>query len=330
MAVPDPAAIAGSGSRVMVSSILLAVVGAFLFAISAALQQYAASAVPPEQDERPAVLRIFGLLRRLTRDPLWLLGWVANIAGFAAQAVALHLGSIVVVQALVVTQLLFALPLGTIPFGRRPLRRDWLGTAAVCAGLVTLLVTRGDVPQTTARRGDVWSLVAVDAGLIALLVLVSWFVRAVGHHRTAAIATGAGICISVTAVLVVTVGNDISGHGLFGALGWPLVALGGSTLLSMVLVQEAFAAGTLATALTAMTIADPLASWVAGTVLFDAKPVVGPGALAGSVLALVLIGVGVVVLANSPTLRAGRHPSPRTPEADPTPSHSTETVQPLP
>jgi hypothetical protein len=314
----------------MVPSILLAVLGAFLFAVSAALQQYAASSVPDEPDERPAVLRIFGLLRRLTRDPLWLLGWVANIAGFAAQAFALHLGSIVVVQALVVTQLLFALPLGTLPFGRRPLRRDWLGTAAVCTGLASLLATRGDVPQTVARRGDVWSLVAVDAGLIVLLLVVSWFVRAVGHHRTAAIATGAGICISVTAVLVVTVGNDISAHGLFSAVGWPLVALGGSTLLSMVLVQEAFAAGTLATALTAMTIADPLASWIAGTVLFDAKPAVSPTALAGSVLALVLIAIGVAMLANSPTLRAGRLPSPRTPEADRLPSRSTDSVQPLP
>jgi hypothetical protein len=314
----------------MVPSILLAIVGAFLFAVSAALQQYAASAVPPEEDERPAVLRIFGLLRRLTRDPLWLLGWVANVGGFAAQAVALHLGSIVVVQALVVTQLLFALPLGTVPFGRRPLPRDWVGTAAVCAGLVSLLATRGDVPQTSAPRSHVWSLVAIDAGLIGLLVLVSWFVRAVGHHRTAAIATGAGICISVTAVLVVTVGNDISGHGLSGALGLPLAALCGSTLLSMVLVQEAFAAGTLATALTAMTIADPLASWIAGTVLFDAKPAVSPAALAGSVLALVLIGIGVAVLASSPTLRAARHPSPRTPVEDQLPSHSTDIVQRLP
>jgi hypothetical protein len=314
----------------MAASILLATLGAFLFAVSAALQQYAASTLPPDDDERPAVLRIFGLLRRLTRHPLWLLGWVANISGFAAQAFALHLGSIVVVQALVVTQLLFALPLGTLPFGRRPTRRDWMGTAAVCAGLVSLLIARGDVPQTVAQRGDMWSLIGVDAALIVLLLAVSWFVRAVGHHRTAAIGTGAGICISVTAVLVVTVGNDISAHGLFAALDWPLAALCASTLLGLVLVQEAFAAGTLATALTAMTIADPLASWIAGTVLFDAKPAVSAFALGGSALALVLIAIGVVTLANSPTLRAGRLPSPRTHEVDLRLSHSTDTVQPLP
>ena len=76
------------------------------------------------------------LLVRVAREPLWWWGWSAGVAGFSAQAVALHLGSIVVVQALVVTQLLFALPLGSVFTGRRPLRRDWWGSAAVCGGLV--------------------------------------------------------------------------------------------------------------------------------------------------------------------------------------------------
>ena len=48
---------------------------------------------------------------------------MAGVAGFGVQAMALRLGSIVVVQALMVTQLLFALAVGAVFTGRRPLRR---------------------------------------------------------------------------------------------------------------------------------------------------------------------------------------------------------------
>jgi hypothetical protein len=108
--------------------------GAMLFAVSAALQQHAARstarglssgriggragagtrervvAVPrgsalggrvpleriaPEADRQR--LRVSALLVRLARHPLWLLGWLAGLVGFGAQAMALHLGSIIVV-----------------------------------------------------------------------------------------------------------------------------------------------------------------------------------------------------------------------------------------
>ena len=61
------------------------------------------------------------------RDRLWLGGWAANLAGFMAQATALHFGSIAVVQALLVTQLLFAIVLGTIGTGRSVNVRDVVG-----------------------------------------------------------------------------------------------------------------------------------------------------------------------------------------------------------
>lgn len=283
------------------ASILLALLGALLFAVSAALQHHV---VGVHARQLTSVrLRVLALLSRLARDPLWLLGWVANLAGFAAQAAALHLGSIVIVQALLVTQLLFALPLSALPARRRPLRRDWFGTAAVCAGLAVLLTVRGAVPQTTGRRSEVWLVVCVAAGLIVLLLLASRV--AIGQqYRTAAIGAAAGICFCLTAVFLVLIGDDIAGGGPGAAVtDWPLPGLCASTLLGLVLVQRAFAAGTLPAAMTAMVVTDPVSSWIAGTVLFDAGPRLGAGVLAGSALGVGLIALGVAALANSPTLR---------------------------
>jgi len=300
------------------ASILLALLGALLFAVSAALQHHVVgeharqltSVAHPaidlgDPDDRPVrrPLRVLALLRRLARDPLWLLGWVANLAGFAAQAAALHLGSIVIVQALLVTQLLFALPLSVLSSRRRPLRRDWLGTAAVCAGLATLLTVRGAVPQTTGRRSEVWLVVCVAAGLILLLLLVSR-VATGQQYRTAAIGASAGICFCLTAVFLVLIGDDVARGGAPAAVtDWPVPGLCASTLLGLVLVQRAFAAGTLPAAMTAMVVTDPVSSWIAGTVLFDAGPRWGAGVLAGSAVGVAFIALGVAALANSPTLR---------------------------
>lgn len=284
----------------MPASIVLALTGAMLFAVSAALQQRAA--------RRGAQLagdgrRLLGLLRRLYRDPLWRLGWVVNVAGFAAQALALHLGSIAVVQALLVTQLLFALPLG-----RRPLRRDWLATGSICTGLVVLLAVRGTVPQTAVRRPIIWFIVIGAAAFIALLVSVARSPALPAGAGAAATAAAAGICFCMSAVFLVYAGDDVARHGVLAAvLDWPPLGLCVSMLLGMALVQGAFARGSLPAALTAMTIVDPVASWIAGALLFDVQPVFATRTMLGCVLAALLIIAGVITLAYSPTVRGERY-----------------------
>jgi drug/metabolite transporter (DMT)-like permease len=265
----------------------------------------AAADATPTGARRRWPVRALILIGRLARDPLWLAGWVANVAGFGAQALALHLGSIVIVQALLVTQLLFALPLSALSSRRWPLRRDWFGTVAVCSGLVLLLTSRGPVPQTTARRLETWLVVCTAGALVLTLLLVSRLFRAQRQqYRTAAVAAAAGICFCLTAIFLVLIGAAIAQHGVVdGIIGWPLLGLCGSTGLGLVLVQDAYAGGSLPAAMTAMAITDPVASWIAGSILFDARPQVSAATLSGCVVAVGLIALGVAALANSPTLR---------------------------
>jgi hypothetical protein len=255
-------------------------------------------------------LRIVVLLLRLLRDPWWLAGWLANVIGFALHALALHRGSIAVVQAVLVVQLLFALPLAAIPTASWPLRRDWVGMAAVCTGLISLLLIRGEIPQTTARRGTVPLVALVAGALVLALLAVAHVVRRHVQTRTAAVAVAAGVNISMTAVFLVFVTDDLAKRGLLATVSdWPMLGIIASTALGMVLVQESFASGSLATALTAITITDPLTSWAAGGVLFDVRPPLQPATIIGGVLAGALVVAGVALLANSPTLHDERRAS---------------------
>jgi uncharacterized membrane protein len=293
-------------------------------AVTASFQQGAAEAVTtrPQQGaaqagtegavagrRRWAWLPAVGLLAQLVRSPRWLAGWAVNLVGFGTHAVALHLGSITIVQALLVVQLLFALPLSTMRTGDLPARRDWLATVAVCAGLVVLLTVRGAVPQTTARHAAVPWLVLVAGALILALVAGARLVRHRTQTRTALVAVAAGLCFCVTAVFVVLATDDLSRHPfLTTALDWQLVGLVVSTVLGGLLAQDAFASGSLPTALTAMAVTDPVASWVTGALVFDVHPPFGATALLGSGAAVLLVAAGVTLLANSPTLHARRAP----------------------
>ncbi|MBO0871423.1 MAG: DMT family transporter [Micromonosporaceae bacterium] len=277
----------------MATSIPLALLGALLFAASAALQHGTV---------RRAALRgarLLGLLRGLFRQPLWLLGWVVNVAGFTVQAVALHLGSIAVVQALMVTQLVFALPLS----GHKPLRRDWAAAVAICAGLATVLWLRGTVPQEVPETGRALGVVAGAVVLILLLRLAGWLLRRIPQASAGACASAAGISFCVSAIFLTLTGDNVARHGVVGGLiGWPTVGLCVSTLVGLVQVQDAFSRGSLPTAMIAMTVVDPVASWIAGGLLFDARPAVHTGELVGCAIAAAVIVAGVVVVARSPTL----------------------------
>ena len=84
---------------------LLALAAAFFIAVGDVIHQRSAHDVT---DEPVGHLTLF---LSLLRDRQWWLGSGVAAAGFALQAAALGLGSVLLVQAVLVTSLLFALPI---------------------------------------------------------------------------------------------------------------------------------------------------------------------------------------------------------------------------
>src|SRR5262245_54121795 len=112
---------------------ILALVAALLFAIAATLQQREAMTVGGEGMSPKFFLE-------LIRHPLWLLGTAALIAGYIVQGAALGRGRLVVIQPLLVSTIVFALPLGILLTQQVVTARDWAAAAGVMAGLAAFIV----------------------------------------------------------------------------------------------------------------------------------------------------------------------------------------------
>ena len=84
--------------------IVFALLAALANAVNEATQHVASTAAPSRSSGWRLVVYLF-------RNPLWLFGWVALIAAFVFQALALNEGQISVVQPLLATELVFMLVL---------------------------------------------------------------------------------------------------------------------------------------------------------------------------------------------------------------------------
>jgi drug/metabolite transporter (DMT)-like permease len=133
--------------------ILFAVCAAVCMAVGIVVRQRATMDVP--SDEGVGVV----MLRTLLRRPMWWAGTAAAVAGFVFQALALVKGSLIVVQPLLVSALLFTLPLSARLAGRRVTRREWLW-----AGLLTVALALFVLVAHPGPRGQ-WATFPVTAAV---------------------------------------------------------------------------------------------------------------------------------------------------------------------
>jgi hypothetical protein len=280
--------------------IVLAVLAAFLFARAAVLQQQGLGAAFAGAEVRDAVhvARKFG---SVIGQRAWLIGWVTNLAGFLCQAIALHLGSVAVVQPLLTAQLVFTLVLVSLHRRSFPARRALLGAGSVCAGLALLFAVEGAPLTGEPDRREV-ALSAVAAGaLVAVLVAVS---RSNGVGPVPS-AVAAGLCFAMSAVFMKLTADDLVSVGIGGtARDWPGYCLAISTLAGLLIEQAAFAGPGLTWSVAAMNITNPVASYLAGVLAFNVRVPTDPGSLAGIAGAGLLVMVGVLGLARSPVRTA--------------------------
>ncbi|MBO0677009.1 DMT family transporter [Mycolicibacterium sp. S2-37] len=241
-------------------AVLLALGAAFFIAIGDVIQQRSAHAVTAEPAGHLA------LLAQLMRDPRWWLGGFVAVAGFGLQAAALGLGSVLMVQALLVTSLLFALPINARLTHRRVTRWEWLW-AVLLAGAVAVIVTVGNPTEGQARAGlEVWLVVAAVLGPALVLCVIGARIWS-GTAGAVLLALVAGSLWGVFAVLTKGVVERL-GDGLWAVLATPeLYVLGVVTVAGTAYQQAAFRAGALTASLPTMTVAEPVVASVLGVVV---------------------------------------------------------------
>lgn len=243
---------------------LLALAAAFFIAVGDVIHQRSAHEVT---DEAVGHTELF---LRLLKDRQWWLGSGVAAAGFALQAAALGLGSVLLVQALLVTSLLFALPINAKLSHRRVTRWEWLW-AALLAGAVALIVTVGNPTEGASRASlETWLGVAAVLGPVLALCVIGARMWS-GPVSAVLMAVVSGALWGLFAVLTKAVVHRLDVTSLAGVLelartpelyAWAVVGIVGTSTQ-----QAAFRAGALTASLPTMTVAEPMVACALGVVV---------------------------------------------------------------
>ncbi|WP_280235946.1 DMT family transporter [Nocardia cyriacigeorgica] len=272
--------------NVSVAAVVCAFIAALGFAVAAVAQQRAAAEVPAGQ----------ALLAGLMRSPRWWAGIIGDGGAFVFQIVALALGSVLVVQPILVTSLVFALPLAA-HYNRVPVTRTaWAHAGALSIALACFLVV-GD-PSEGVRDAP-WAQwmgpLSLVFGLAVAAVVAALLVR-VTALRAMLLGAAAGLLFGVSAALTQHV-VELFGDGIGAALsGWEPYTMVGAGLVGLYLQQRAYQIGALSASLPAFTVAEPLGAMFLGLTVLEERLDTGPAGIAVVLASVVVMCIAAVQL----------------------------------
>jgi drug/metabolite transporter (DMT)-like permease len=281
----------------LMSIVILSVLSAAAYGLGAVLQHHEASTEPPELATKA------GLLVRLARRPLWLLGSALDGVGYLFQFLALRRGSLALVEPLLVLSLVFALPVAARLEHRRIAVSELRSVAVTVTGLALFLVVAHPALGHPTASWKAWLVLSsVIAALCAAMALGAH----AGSPRRAALlySAASGTAFGYVAAVTERTGHLLDRGVLHTLATWPPYALAAGAVVALALTQSGFQAGVLRLSLPTLTIGQPLVALVIGIGFFgervDARgvrPVV-------EALGLAMMTVGVYLLARSPVIAA--------------------------
>ncbi|HET6623440.1 MAG TPA: DMT family transporter [Gaiellaceae bacterium] len=244
---------------------ILALVAAFFFALAATLQQKGALGLGEVSLDSPASLL------RLAKQTWWLLGTVALLAGYVFQAIALANGRLAVIQPLLVTTIVFALPLGYFLTNQVIRRNEVAGAGVVVLGLAAFTVV-GDAAEgvDNAPAGE-WAIAVVVFSVVSVVLFVMGG-RGAGPRKAALYGACAGILFGLSASLCKPTMEILGDDGVGAVLtSWEAYAFAVTGVVAFVVQQISLSKGNLAASVATVSVCNPLVSIVIGTLLLDER-----------------------------------------------------------
>jgi hypothetical protein len=277
-------------------AVVAALSAAFCFALGSLIQQGAA------RQTHARTLRL-GLLVALARERRWLVGMATTVSAFGIQGVALAFGPLALVQPLVATEVLFALPM-IARRNRLPLRwKGIIGGLGVAAGMAIFAAVSPPSGGVSVPSLAAWAPALV--GITALAVLSAFVaLRTRGSARVIWLAAATAVIYAlVNAVTKGSVGLlTTRGAGVLAT--WEPYTLAAVGILSAVFGQSAFNAGPLSMSLPVIDTVEPISSVILGAAVFQEHLARSSGLLAIQIGGGAIAAAGIVVLSHAPVVLA--------------------------
>ncbi len=273
---------------------VLAVLAAVFFAVAATLWQRASLAIGVEPGDSKA-------FARLLTNKIWLLGLAAQILGVGLQAAALDRGRVAIIQPLLVTTIIWAMPLGYFLTHQTIVRRHIVGAALVVVGLA-VFASVGD-PAGGIENAPTRDWVAAFLLLGAVCACLLLFGRRGGLSARAAIfGATAGILYGISATLMKPVVEELHADGVGSVLStWELWVMAVGGLVGFYLQQISLATGRLVPSVATVSVANPVVSVLLGVLVLQERldqPPAWHAVVAVGALGLALFGAIVIASAS--------------------------------
>jgi drug/metabolite transporter (DMT)-like permease len=261
------------------------------FALAATLWQKAALSLTGVSVRRPKSFLV------LLTQWVWLLGLAAQLVGVALQAAALDRGRVSIIQPLLVTTVIWALPLGSFLTHQTIGSREVVGAGIIVVGLA-LFATYGDpAAGIDDAPGSDWvtSILVIGAACAALLVFAN---RGSLSTKAAVLGTIAGMLYGLSATLMKPVVENIHTDGLAHVLaGWEFWVWAAAGIVGFFVQQLSLSTGKLVPSVATVSVANPLVSVLLGALVLQERLAKNPpwhAVVAVGALCLALLGAVVI------------------------------------
>lgn len=285
---------------------MLAILAAIFFALAATLWQRASLALGVEAGGPQALLRLLG-------SGVWLLGLVAQVAGVVLQAAALDRGRVAIIQPLLVTTIIWAMPLGYFLTNQVITRRHIFGAGIVVAGLVVFASVGDPAAGVDDAPTSTWLSAFLILGAICAGLLL-FAGRGGPGAKAAVLGAMAGILYGISATLMKPVMENLNDAGVGGVLeSWEFWVMAGAGLIGFYIQQLSLATGRLVASVASVSVVNPVISVLLGALVLQERLDKTPpwhAVVAVGALAVALFGASVIASASERDTETEAEPEP--------------------
>lgn len=248
------------------------------------------------------------LIRMSLHDRRWRLGAAAAVTNYGFLAAALGIGSVVLVTALQVTALLFALPIYARVTHRRLTPWEWIWATLLVAALAVFVLVGDPTPGEPRASLNSWIAVAAVTGPLLMSCVLGariWPGRPLAAVLLAIVAGTSSALLSVLTKGVVSAGEA----GPRALLRAPeLYAFIPVAVIGLIFQQSSFRAGALTASMPAQTVTEPVVASALGViVLGETLGADGPKAfILGAAGAVVVVATWALARGKAATIAARR------------------------